>query len=259
MQSHRSPRCRPVTRCARRCSVDDSRALADQVVRAFEDGDVVHVDGRVDPLADIEVIETELVNEIRTMRLEMSDAAVASIIDTLDGRVARLLKGTSKFGAELDSLSDFVNFGVTPALILYLWTLDKLGGLGWIIVLGFAVCGALRLARFNISQGRTDPRYFVGMPITAGAACVASVVVAWPDPVVAIGHALGHLDRFGQRFGNAARNHEGKNSGQQDGQNRQADHQLLCRIGGLDRCLALGSRQVGRMRVTGSLMGRHGG
>lgn len=100
--------------------------------------------------------------------------AVASIIDTLDGRVARLLKGTSKFGAELDSLSDFVNFGVTPALILYLWTLDNLGGLGWIIVLGFTVCGALRLARFNTALEATDKpawsiKFFTGVPAPAGA------------------------------------------------------------------------------------------
>ena len=108
--------------------------------------------------------------------------AVASIIDTLDGRVARLLKGTSKFGAELDSLSDFVNFGVTPALILYLWTLDKLGGLGWIIVLGFAVCGALRLARFNTAldaPGKPEwsVKFFTGVPAPAGA-CLSLLPIA---------------------------------------------------------------------------------
>ncbi len=108
--------------------------------------------------------------------------AVASIIDTLDGRVARLLKGTSKFGAELDSLSDFVNFGVTPALILYLWTLDKLGGLGWIIVLGFAVCGALRLARFNTALDAPDKpewsmKFFTGVPAPAGA-CLSLLPIA---------------------------------------------------------------------------------
>lgn len=100
--------------------------------------------------------------------------AVASIIDTLDGRVARLLKGTSKFGAELDSLSDFVNFGVTPAIILYLWSLKDLGGLGWIIVLAFAVCGALRLARFNTALEAPDKpvwsiKFFTGVPAPAGA------------------------------------------------------------------------------------------
>ncbi len=113
--------------------------------------------------------------------------AVASIIDTLDGRVARLLKGTSKFGAELDSLSDFVNFGVTPALILYLWTLEKLGGLGWIIVLGFAVCGALRLARFNTALDAPNKpewsvKFFTGVPAPAGA-CLSLL----PIPLFFIG------------------------------------------------------------------------
>ena len=108
--------------------------------------------------------------------------AVASIIDTLDGRVARLLKGTSKFGAELDSLSDFVNFGVTPALILYLWTLENLGGLGWIIVLGFAVCAALRLARFNTALEEPDKpawsvKFFTGVPAPAGA-CLSLLPIA---------------------------------------------------------------------------------
>lgn len=108
--------------------------------------------------------------------------AVASIIDTLDGRVARLLKGTSRFGAELDSLSDFVNFGVTPALILYLWTLETMGGLGWIIVLGFAVCGALRLARFNTALEAPDKpvwsvKFFTGVPAPAGA-CLSLLPIA---------------------------------------------------------------------------------
>src|SRR6266702_8983361 len=73
----------------------------------------------------------------------------AGIFDGLDGRLARLLKATSSFGAELDSLSDFVSFGVAPASVLYLWTMSGLHGIGWAIVLLFAVCCALRLARFN--------------------------------------------------------------------------------------------------------------
>ena len=79
---------------------------------------------------------------------------VAGIFDGLDGRIARLLKATSSFGAELDSLSDFVSFGVAPAAVLYLWTLSGLHCLGWAIVLFFAVCCALRLARFNTQLGR---------------------------------------------------------------------------------------------------------
>ncbi|HJU19820.1 MAG TPA: CDP-diacylglycerol--serine O-phosphatidyltransferase [Stellaceae bacterium] len=108
-------------------------------------------------------------------------AAVLSIIaagvfDGLDGRIARLLKSTTRFGAELDSLSDFVSFGVAPAAVLYLWTMAALGSLGWAIVLIFAVCCALRLARFNTQMGAEAPAYaapfFTGAPAPAGAGLV---------------------------------------------------------------------------------------
>jgi len=99
---------------------------------------------------------------------------VAALLDGVDGRVARLLKGTSRFGAELDSLADFVNFGVTPALILYSFVLHDLRSLGWIAVLVFAIAMALRLARFNAMLD--DPHrpewkknFFTGMPAPAGA------------------------------------------------------------------------------------------
>ena len=103
--------------------------------------------------------------------------ATAAFFDMLDGRVARLLKGASRFGAELDSLSDFVAFGVAPALMLYLWTMNGLGGLGWAIVLLYAVCCALRLARFNTALGDPNPPpwarfYFTGVPAPAGAGLV---------------------------------------------------------------------------------------
>src|SRR5919206_2731200 len=75
---------------------------------------------------------------------------VAALLDGVDGRVARLLKGTSRFGAELDSLADFVNFGVAPALILYVWGLHELKSAGWIAAMVLALCTALRLARFNV-------------------------------------------------------------------------------------------------------------
>ena len=75
---------------------------------------------------------------------------ISGILDTLDGRIARLIKGTSKVGKELDSLTDVVSFGVAPAFIMYFWTLNELGKLGWLIVLVYVVCCALRLARFNI-------------------------------------------------------------------------------------------------------------
>lgn len=102
---------------------------------------------------------------------------LAAILDGLDGRVARLLQGTSKFGAELDSLSDFVSFGVAPAMVLYFWTMQSAGGLGWALVLGFAVCCALRLARFNTMLGEPDlPPYaynfFTGVPAPAAAGVV---------------------------------------------------------------------------------------
>ena len=100
----------------------------------------------------------------------------AGIFDGLDGRMARLLKATSSFGAELDSLSDFVSFGVAPAAVLYLWTLSELHGLGWAIALLFAVCCALRLARFNTEAGHEMLSYvapfFTGAPAPAGAGLV---------------------------------------------------------------------------------------
>ncbi|WP_243367714.1 CDP-alcohol phosphatidyltransferase family protein [Microvirga solisilvae] len=99
---------------------------------------------------------------------------VAALLDGIDGRVARMLKGTSRFGAELDSLADFVNFGVTPALILYSFLLNELKAMGWIAVLVFAIAMVLRLARFNVMLD--DPHrpewkknFFTGMPAPAGA------------------------------------------------------------------------------------------
>jgi CDP-diacylglycerol--serine O-phosphatidyltransferase len=91
-------------------------------------------------------------------RLEWAMAAIvfAAMLDGIDGRVARMLKGTSRFGAELDSLADFVNFGVAPALILYFWGLHELKSAGWIAAMVFAICAALWLARFNVrSRSRT--------------------------------------------------------------------------------------------------------
>jgi CDP-diacylglycerol---serine O-phosphatidyltransferase len=102
---------------------------------------------------------------------------VAGAIDGLDGRLARLLKATSRFGAELDSLADFLCFGVAPAFILYLWSLQRAGGFGYTPCLIFAVCMALRLARFNAAlDGAPAPAYtynfFTGVPAPAGAGVV---------------------------------------------------------------------------------------
>ena len=99
---------------------------------------------------------------------------VAACIDGLDGRLARLLKATSRFGAEFDSLADFLCFGVAPAIVLYLWSLQTVGGFGYVPCLMFAVCMALRLARFNASLDTgTHPAYtynfFTGVPAPAGA------------------------------------------------------------------------------------------
>jgi len=99
---------------------------------------------------------------------------VAAILDGLDGRIARALRGTSRFGAELDSLADFVDFGVAPALILYFWSLHEIKSLGWFAALVFAIAAALRLARFNVmlddpSRPAWQARFFTGMPAPAGA------------------------------------------------------------------------------------------
>lgn len=112
-------------------------------------------------------------------RMELAVAAIvfAAILDGIDGRVARMIKGQSKFGAELDSLADFVNFGVAPGLILYFWQLHELNNGGWIAAMVFAISGGLRLARFNASID--DPNkpafaanYFTGVPAPAGAITV---------------------------------------------------------------------------------------
>jgi len=130
-------------------------------------------------------------------RMELAVAAIvfAAVLDGLDGRVARMIKGQSKFGAELDSLADFVNFGVAPGLILYFWQLHELHNGGWIAAMVFAISGGLRLARFNASMD--DPNrppfasnYFTGVPAPAGAVTallpvyLAFLGVAQPPAVV---------------------------------------------------------------------------
>ncbi len=99
---------------------------------------------------------------------------IAAILDGLDGRIARALKGTTRFGAELDSLADFVAFGVAPAIVLYLWGLHEIKSLGWFAAMVFAIACALRLARFNVTaEDPTKPswhvHFFTGMPAPAGA------------------------------------------------------------------------------------------
>ncbi len=112
-------------------------------------------------------------------RMELAVAAIvfAAVLDGVDGRIARMIKGQSKFGAELDSLADFVNFGVAPGLILYFWQLHDLSNFGWIAAMIFAICGSLRLARFNAEMD--DPNkpafaanFFTGVPAPLGAITV---------------------------------------------------------------------------------------
>ena len=99
----------------------------------------------------------------------------AAILDTLDGRVARLIKGTSKVGKELDSLTDVISFGVAPGIIMYFWALNEVDKFGWMLVLIYAVCCALRLARFNLTTIEENEtwkiNFFEGVPSPAAAGC----------------------------------------------------------------------------------------
>ena len=108
---------------------------------------------------------------------------ISGILDTLDGRIARLIKGTSKVGKELDSLTDVVSFGVAPAFIMYFWTLNELGKLGWLIVLVYVVCCALRLARFNIMTYDDEllwkQNFFEGVPSPGAAGLVMLPLVLY--------------------------------------------------------------------------------
>jgi CDP-diacylglycerol--serine O-phosphatidyltransferase len=102
---------------------------------------------------------------------------VAMVMDLLDGRVARLMKATSQFGVEYDSLADVVSFGVAPAFLMYSFALAKLGRPAWFAAFLFAICGALRLARFNVFTGVADKRYFTGLSIPAAAGVLCSTII----------------------------------------------------------------------------------
>lgn len=108
----------------------------------------------------------------------------AAVLDGLDGRIARILKGTSKFGAELDSLSDFLCFGVAPAVVLYVWALADAGRFGWSMVLLYSICCALRLARFNTALDDTEQpswsrNFFTGVPAPAGGGLALLPMALW--------------------------------------------------------------------------------
>lgn len=104
---------------------------------------------------------------------------VALIFDALDGRIARMTKTSSRFGAEYDSLSDLVAFGVAPGLLVYRWALDPWQAWGWLAAASYVVCGALRLARFNVQIGIIDKQSFVGLPIPAAAAVIATTIMMY--------------------------------------------------------------------------------
>ena len=121
---------------------------------------------------------------------------LAGVFDGLDGRVARATNTTTEFGVQLDSLADVLSFGMAPAILAYRYGFFEFGKLdprlravGWAASFFFVACGALRLARFNVQVGYTDARFFVGMPIPVGAACVASVILFWPMPPASFTHA----------------------------------------------------------------------
>ncbi|MDE3401595.1 MAG: CDP-diacylglycerol--serine O-phosphatidyltransferase [Coxiella burnetii] len=101
---------------------------------------------------------------------------IAMVMDTLDGRIARLLHAQSEFGVQLDSLSDMLSFGIAPALVMYSWSLAVLGKPGWIAAFIYAACTALRLARFNVQVKKVDKRYFQGLPTPSAAGLVASII-----------------------------------------------------------------------------------
>jgi len=135
-------------------------------------------------------------------RYELAIGAIllAAVLDALDGRLARMLKVTSRFGAELDSLADFVNFGVAPAVILYVWAFAAVPSLGWLAALIFALCTALRLARFNTELDDVQPRwraaYSTGVPAPAGAIVVLlpfyTAGVGAPEGAVLTGFTFVH-------------------------------------------------------------------
>ncbi len=117
---------------------------------------------------------------VSAMNGSFSSAAIAifiaALLDSLDGRVARMTNTQSKFGAEYDSLADIVSFGVAPALIIYTWALLPLGQVGWLVAFLFVACNALRLAKFNANLGKGDKRYFYGLPVPAAACLIAGIV-----------------------------------------------------------------------------------
>ena len=112
------------------------------------------------------------------------------LLDTLDGRVARFANASSDFGKEFDSLADQMSFGIAPMVLAHEWGMSLWPRMGWLIGFLFVICGAMRLARFNIQPSTTDKRFFIGLPIPAAAAVIASIVYRFPEPVTSRSQAL---------------------------------------------------------------------
>lgn len=106
---------------------------------------------------------------------------VASIFDVLDGWVARITHTTTRFGIEIDSLSDVISFGIAPAILVYTWTLSSFGRVGWLGSFFLVACAALRLARFNVQMGSTEKKHFTGLPTPASAMAIAGTVLAYEE------------------------------------------------------------------------------
>jgi CDP-diacylglycerol--serine O-phosphatidyltransferase len=125
---------------------------------------------------------------VRTLNGQFGEAAPligwAILLDMLDGRIARLTGTASEFGGELDSLADVVSFGVAPALLVYAWAFSaSIPRAGWLGAFLFVMCGALRLARYNVQRHAVDGRYFVGLPIPAAAGQIAAIVHFMPESI----------------------------------------------------------------------------
>lgn len=118
---------------------------------------------------------------IATLKSDYSTASIAILVgmlfDGFDGKVARLTNSTSRFGVEYDSLADIVSFGIAPGLLIYTWTLNSFGKIGWLAVFLFIACGAMRLARFNVQASSVEDKFFTGLPIPAAAGLIATTVM----------------------------------------------------------------------------------
>ncbi|MEJ2724830.1 MAG: CDP-diacylglycerol--serine O-phosphatidyltransferase [Deltaproteobacteria bacterium] len=102
---------------------------------------------------------------------------ISGVLDGIDGRIARFTRTTSQFGIEFDSLSDLIAFGLAPAILVFQWALGPFGRLGWLAGFMYVICGALRLARFNVQKSSEDPNYFKGLPVPAAACLIASLIL----------------------------------------------------------------------------------